>query len=147
MLDTYHDTELYQPRKIMTLSDLQIVENVYHSREFSGRNVIPLLVADYMPHAKVFIYDQNVFSKELLGWSGRDPRSTFIVGGYQPAMDPAFKAACLGRDHVIYKGRSNEPLYVALPLSTYSNEDQVFLMHDDLIDYLIPGSWGIPRHE
>jgi len=34
-----------------------------------------------------------------------------------------------------------------LPLSTYSNEDQVFLMHDDLIDYLIPGSWGIPRHE
>ena len=46
MMDTYHNTELYQPRKIMTLSDLQIVENVYHGREFSGRNVIPLLVAD-----------------------------------------------------------------------------------------------------
>jgi len=147
MMDTYHSTELYQPRKIMTLSDLQIVENVYHGREFSGRNVIPLLVADYMPHARIFIYDSKLFSKELLGWSGRDPDSTFIVGGYQPAMDPKFKAACLQRDHVIYKGRSEAPLYVALPLSTYSNEDQVFLMHDDLIDYLIPGSWGIPRHE
>ena len=55
--------------------------------------------------------------------------------------------ACLQRDHAIYKGRSEAPLYVALPLSTYSNEDQVFLMHDDLIDYLIPGSWGIPRYE
>jgi hypothetical protein len=147
MLNAYRSTELYQPRKIMTLSDLQIVENVYHSREFSGRNVIPLLVADYMPHARVFIYDQNLFSKELLGWSGRDPDSTFVIGGYEPTIDPAFKAACLRRAHVIYKGRSNTPLYVALPLSTYSEEDRVFLMHDESIDYLIPGSWGIPRHE
>jgi hypothetical protein len=147
MVDTYRTTQLYQPRRIMTLSDLQIVENVYHSREFSGRNVLPLLVADYMPHTRVFIYDANLFSKELLGWSGRDPDSTFFVGGYQPAIDPAFKAACLQRDHAIYKGRSEAPLYVALPLSTYSSEDQVFLMHDESIDYLIPGSWGIPRHE
>ena len=147
MVDTYRTTQLYQPRRIMTLSDLQIVENVYHSREFSGRNVLPLLVADYMPHTRVFIYDANLFSKELLGWSGRDPDSTFVVGGYQPAIDPAFKAACLQRHHVIYKGRSSAPLYVAIPLSTYSNEDQVFLMHDESIDYLIPGSWGIPRHE
>jgi len=146
MVDAYRSTA-YRPHKIMTLSDLQIVENVYHGREFSGRNVIPLLVADYMPHARVFIYDQNMFSKELLGWSGRDPDSTFVIGGYQPAMDPKFKSACLQRDHTIYKGRSEAPLYVALPLSTYSNEDQVFLMHDESIDYLIPGSWGIPRHE
>ena len=147
MVHTYRSTELYQPRKIMTLSDLQIVESVYHSREFSGRNVLPLLVADYMPHAKVFIYGPNLFTRELLGWSGRDPDTTFVVGGYQPAMDPSFKAACLQRDHAVYKGRSRAPLYVALPLSTYSHEKQVFLMHDDLIDYLIPGSWGIPQHE
>jgi hypothetical protein len=101
-------------------------------------------VSDYMPHAKVFIYDSKLFSKELLGWSGRDPESTFVIGGYQPEMNTALKAACLDRRHIIYKGRSNAPLYVAIPLSTYSNEDQVFLMHDESIDYLIPGSWRIP---
>jgi hypothetical protein len=147
ILDTYRDTGLYQHRKIMSLSDLQIVDNVYHSRLFSGKDVLPLLVADYMPRAKVFIYDENLYSKELLGWSGRNPDSTFIVGGYQSTMDGAFKVTCLRRPHVLYKGRATVPLYIATPLSIYQKEEQVFLMKDALMDYLIPGSWRVPQHE
>ena len=146
MLDTYRNTGLYQRRKTMALSDLQILENLYHSREFSGKNVLPLLVADYMPHAKVFLYDKNLYSKELLSWSGRTPDSTFVVGGYQSTMDASFKVACLGRPHIIYTGRSNAPLYIATPFSTYEKEERVFLMKDALMDYLIPGSWGVSQH-
>jgi len=147
LLYTYKHANLYQHRKTMALSDLQILENLYHSREFSGKNVLPLLVADYMPQAKVFIYDENLYSKELLSWSGRNTDSTFVVGGYQAIMDASFKVACLGRPHVIYKGRSNAPLYIATPLSTYAKEEQVFLMKDALIDYLVPGSWRVSQHE
>jgi hypothetical protein len=144
----YKNSDLYQRRKTMSLSDLQIVDNVYHSRLFSGKNILPLLVADYMmPRAKIFLYDENLYSKELLGWSGRNPDSTFVVGGYQSTMDGSFKVACLGRPHVIYKGRSEEPLYVATPLSIYEKEEQVFLMKDALMDYLIPGSWRVSQHE
>jgi hypothetical protein len=87
ILDTYRNTGLYQRRTTMTLSDLQIVENLYDSRWFSGKDVLHILVADYMPHAKVFLYDENLYSKETLGWSGRNPDSTFVVGGYQSTMD------------------------------------------------------------
>jgi len=148
ILSTYRNSGLYQHRKIMSLSDLQIIENVYHSRLFSGKDVLPLLVADYMmPRAKVFLYDENLYSKELLGWSGRNPDSTFIVGGYQSTMDGAFKVACLSRPHVLYKGRATVPLYIATPLSIYEKEEQVFLMKDALMDYLIPGSWRVSQHE
>ncbi len=147
VINAYTNSGLYEPRQIMALSDLQIVENAYQSKEFSGRNVLALLVADYMPHAKVFLYDENLYSKELLGWSGRNPNTVFAVGGYQPTIDASFKAACLGRPHVIYKGRSDAPLFVAMPLSAYEKEERVFLMNDGLIDYLVPGSWREPPHE
>jgi hypothetical protein len=147
ILDTYRNTNLYQYRKTMALSDLQIVDNVYHSKLFSGKDILPLLVADYMPQAKVFLYDENLYPKELLSWSGRNPDSTFVVGGYQATMDTSFKAACLGRPHVLYKGRASVPLYIATPLSLYEKEEQVFLMKDALMDYLIPGSWRVSQHE
>jgi hypothetical protein len=147
ILSTYRNTDLYRSRTTMALSNLQILENVYHSREFSGRNVLPLLVADYMPQTKVFLYDENLYSKELLGWSGRNPASVFVVGGYQSTMDAAFKVACFGRPHIIYKGRSRAALYIATPLSTYEKEEQVFLMKDALMDYLVPGSWRVSRYE
>ena len=144
ILDTYRNTGLYQRRKIITLSDLQIVDNVYDSRLFSGKDVLPLLVADYMmPQAKVFLYDENLYPKELLGWSGRNPDSTFVVGGYESTMDASFKVACLSRPHVLYKGRAKVPLYIATPLSIYEKEEQVFLMKDGLMDYLVPGSWRV----
>ena len=147
ILDTHRNTGLYQRRQTMALSDFQILDNLYHTKEFSGKNVLPLLVADYMPpQAKVFLYDKNSYSKELLGWSGRSPDSTFVVGGYQSTMDASFKLACLGRPHIIYQGRSNAPLYIATPLSTYEKEERVFLMKDALMDYLIPGSWGVSQH-
>ena len=153
VLDTYKNTGRYQGRKTMALSDLQIVDNLYDSRLFSGRNVLFLLVPDYMPDAKVFLYDKNLYSKESLNWSGRNPDSTFVFGGYQSVMDASFKVACLGRPHIIYKGRVNErtpgnaPLYIATPLSIYEKEEQVFLMKDALMDYLIPGSWANFQHE
>ena len=146
LLHTYSNTNLYRQRKTMTLSDFQIVDNLYHNKLFSGKNVLPLLVADYMPQAKVFLYDENLYSKELLGWSGRNPDSTFVVGGYQATMDALFKAACMGRPHILYKGRASVPLYIATPLSLYEKEEQVFLMKDALMDYLIPGSWGVAQH-
>jgi hypothetical protein len=146
IIDTYR-AGLYQRRKTMTLSDLQIVDNVYDSQWFSGKDVLPILVADYMPHAKVFLYDENLYSKELLGWSGRNPDKTFIVGGYQSTMDGSFRVACLGRPHILYKGRARVPLYIATPLSIYEKEEQVFLMKDGLMDYLIPGSWRVSQHE
>ena len=142
ILDAYRNTGLFQRHKTMALSDFQIVENLYHSSEFSGRNILPLLVADYMPQAKVFLYDANLYPKELLGWSGRNPDSTFVVGGYQSTMDASFKVACLGRPHIIYEG-----LYIATPLSTYEKEERVFLMKDALMDYLVPGSWRVSQHE
>ena len=99
-----------------------------------------------MPQAKVFLYDENLYPKELLGWSRRDPDSTFVVGGYQSTMDASFKVACFGRPHIIYKGRSRAALYIATPLST-SRRKTVFLMKDALMDYLVPGSWGVSQHE
>lgn len=147
VLDTYRNSGLYQRRKTMTLSDLQIVENLYDSRWFSGKDVLHILVADYMPHAKVFLYDENLYSKETLGWSGRNPDSTFVVGGYQSTMDASFKVACLSRPHILYKGRAKVPLYIATPLSIYEKEEQVFLMTDGLMNYLIPGSWRVSQHD
>ena len=147
ILHTYRNTSLYERRKTMTLSDLQIVDNVYDSQWFSGKDVLPILVADYMPHAKVFLYDENLYSKELLGWSGRNPDSTFVVGGYRSTMDASFKVACLSRPHILYKGRAKVPLYIATPLSIYEKEEQVFLMTDGLMNYLIPGSWGVSQHD
>ena len=147
ILDTYRNSGLYQRRKTMALSDFPIVENLYHSSEFSGKNILPLLVADYMPQAKIFLYDENLYSKELLSWSGRDPDSTFVVGGYQSTMDTSFKLACLARPHILYKGKSDAALYIATPLSTYEREERVFLMKDGLMDYLIPGSWGVSQHQ
>ena len=147
IIETYRNTTLYQPRKTMTLSDLQIIANLYNAREFSGRNALPLLVADYMPQAKVFLYDENVYSETLLAWSGRNPASTFVIGGYDPTMDASFKTTCLRRPHVIYTGRSKAPLYVATPLSLYEQEKEVYLLKDGLIDYLIPGSWRNVRDE
>jgi hypothetical protein len=141
----YKNSDLYQRRATMSLSDLQIVDNVYNSRLFSGKDVLPLLVADYMmPQAKVFLYDENLYPKELLGWSGRNPDSTFVVGGYESTMDGSFKLACLSRPHVLYKGRAQVPLYIATPLSIYEREEQVFLMKDGLMNYLVPGSWRVP---
>ena len=145
--DTYRNSGLYQRRKSMTLSDLQIVENLYDSRWFSGKDVLHILVADYMPHAKVFLYDENLYSKETLGWSGRNPDSTFVIGGYQSTMDASFKVACLSRPHILYKGRAKVPLYIATPLSIYEKEEQVFLMKDGLTDYLIPGSWRVSQDD
>jgi hypothetical protein len=144
---TYRHTGLYQSRKIMSLSDLQVVDNIWASRLFSGKDILPLLVADYMPRAKIFLYDENLYSKELLGWSGRDPNTTFVVGGYEPTVHDAFKQACLGRPHVLYKGRASVPIYIATPLSIYEKEEQVFLMRDEAMNYLIPGSWRTSRHE
>jgi hypothetical protein len=131
----------------MTLSDLQIVENLYDSRWFSGKDVLHILVADYMPHAKVFLYDENLYSKETLGWSGRNPDSTFVIGGYQSTMDASFKVACLSRPHIFYKGRAKVPLYIATPLSIYEKEEQVFLMTDGQMNYLIPGSWRVSQDD
>jgi hypothetical protein len=99
-------------------------------------------VADHMSHAKIFLYDDNLYSKDLLGWSGRNPDSTFVVGGYQSSVDDSFKKACLSRPHIVYDG-----LYIALPLSTYENEQEVFLMNDGLMDYLVPRSWLSAKHE
>jgi hypothetical protein len=147
ILDTYRNTGLYQRRKTMTLSDLQIVENLYDSRWFSGKDVLHILVADYMPHAKVFLYDENLYSKETLGWSGRNPDSTFVVGGYQSTIDASFRIACLSRPHILYKGRAKVPLYIATPLSIYEKEEQVFLMTDGLMNYLIPGSWRVSQDD
>ena len=90
------DTSFYQRRKTMALSDLQILETLYHSSEFSGKNVLPLLVADYMPQAKVFLYDENLYPKALLGWSGRNPDSTFVVGGYQCGYGWLIQGSLLG---------------------------------------------------
>ena len=142
ILDAYRNTGLYQRRNTMALSDLQVLEINFGGTLFSGKQVLPLLVADYMPQAKVFLYDENLYSKEFLGWSGRNPDSTFIVGGYQSTMEASFKVACLGRPHIIFEG-----LYIAMPLSTYEQEEQVFLMNDALVDYLIPGSWRVSQHE
>jgi hypothetical protein len=147
ILSTYRNSGLYQHRKIMSLSDLQIIENVYASRFFSGKDVLPILVADYMPQAKVFLYDGNLYSKQLLGWSGRNPDSKFIVGGYESTMDDSFKVACLSRPHILYKGRAKVPLYIATPLSIYEKEEKVFLMKDAMMNYLIPGSWRVSPHE
>ena len=142
ILDTYRNNALYQSRKTMALSDLQIYAKLYNGRIFSGKKVLAFLVADYMPQAKIFLYDENLYPKELLGWSGRNPDSTFVFGGYQSTVDASFKIACLGRPHIIYEG-----LYIATPLSTYENEEQVFLMKDALMDYLVPGSWRVSQHE
>src|SRR5215831_2212674 len=142
ILDAYRNTGLYQRRNTMALSDLQVLEINFGGTLFSGKQVLPLLVADYMPQAKVFLYDENLYSKEFLGWSGRNPDSTFVVGGYQSTMDASFKVACLGRLHIIFEG-----LYIAMPLSTYEQEEQVFLMKDALVDYLIPGTWRVSQHE
>jgi hypothetical protein len=139
----YRSFSVYQRPQTIALSDFQVIDNYYHSTDFDGKNVLPLLVADYMPHAKVFLYDKNLYSKERLSWSGRNPDSTFVVGGYQSTVDPSFKLACLGHPHVIYKGKSDYALYIATPLSTYEKEERVFLMKDALMDYLIPGSWGV----
>jgi hypothetical protein len=147
VIDMYRNSDLYLRRKTMAISDLQVIENVFHSREFSGRKILPVLVADHMPSAKVFLYDEMLYSKELLGWSGRNPESTFVVGGYEAMMKPSFKAACLNHPHVIYVGRSTEPLFIATPLSVYERETHVFLMKDALMDYLIPGSWRVCQHE
>ena len=147
ILDAYRNTGLFQRRKTMALSDLQIHDKLYNGRLFMGKKVLPLLVADYMPQAKIFLYDKTLYPKELLGWSGRNPDSTFVVGGYQSTMDASFKVACFGRPHIIYKGRSSAALYIATPLSTYEKEEQVFLMKDALMDYLVPGSWGVSQHE
>jgi hypothetical protein len=136
VLGAYKNSGLYQPRKNMTLSDLQILETRHNGRMFGGKKVLPLLVADYMPHGTVFLYDEKLYPKELLSWSGRDPDRTFVVGGYQATVDGSFKAACLRRPHVIDDG-----LYIATPLSNYQNEEQVFLMTDGMTDYLVPGSW------
>lgn len=146
VLGTYRNTGLYQRHKTMTLSDLQIVENLYDSRWFSGKDVLHLLVADYMPQAKVFLYDENLYSKETLGWSGRNPDTTFVIGGYQSTMDPSLKLACSSRPHILYKGRAKVPLYIAMPLSVYEKEEEVFLMTDGLMNYLIPGSWRVSQH-
>jgi len=142
ILDAYRNTGLFQRRKTMALSDLQIHDKLYNGRLFMGKKVLPLLVADYMPQAKIFLYDETLYPKELLGWSGRNPDSTFVVGGYQSTMDASFKVACLARPHIIYEG-----LYIATPLSTYEKEEQVFLMKDALIDYLVPASWRVSQHE
>ena len=142
ILDAYRNTGLCQRRNTMALSDLQVLEINFGGMLFGGKQVLPLLVADYMPQAKVFLYDENLYSKEFLGWSGRNPDSTFVVGGYQSTMDASFKVACLGRPHIIFEG-----LYIAMPLSTYEQEEQVFLMNDALVDYLIPGSWRVSQHE
>jgi hypothetical protein len=142
VLDTYRNSGLYQYRKTMALSDLQIHDKLYNGRLFMGKKVLPLLVADYMPQAKIFLYDETLYPKELLGWSGRNPDSTFVFGGYQSTMDASFKVACLARPHIIYEG-----LYIATPLSTYEKEEQVFLMKDALIDYLVPASWRVSQHE
>jgi hypothetical protein len=147
ILDTYRNTDLYERRKTITLSDLQILENLYDSRWFSGKDVLHILVADYMPHAKVFLYDENLYSKDTLGWSGRNPDDTFVVGGYQSNMDASFKVACLSHPHTLYKGRAKVPLYIAMPLSIYGNEEEVFLMTDGQMNYLIPGSWRTSEHD
>jgi hypothetical protein len=147
ILNTYRYSGVYQRRHTLTLSDLQIVDKLYDSRWFSGKDVLHILVADYMPHAKVFLYDENVYSKETLAWSGRNPDTTFVVGGYQSTVDASFKVACLSRPHILYKGRASVPLYIATPLAIYEKEEQVFLMKDAEMYYLIPGSWGVSRHE
>jgi hypothetical protein len=132
----YTNTILYQRRHAMALSDLEILELHYDGRLFGGRRVLPLLIADHIPRAKVFLYDDEVYRKPFLAWSGRDPDSTFIIGGYQSTVSPAFKAACMRRPHVVH-----DDLYIALPLSIYENEAEVFLMKDAMMNYLIPGSW------
>lgn len=131
----------FQRRTSLVVSKWMIEGNL-SARRFSGKKVLPLLVADYMPHAKLFLYDRTEYSRELLSWSGRNPDDTFIVGGYQSSIDETVKKASLAHPHTIYDG-----LYVAMPLSTYETERQVYMMHDGLIDYLIPGSWLNSRHE
>jgi hypothetical protein len=142
IFEVYRHTSLYQRRNAMALSDLEILEIHYDGRLFGGKRVLPLLVADHMPRAKVFLNDETAYTKSFLGWSGRDPETTFVIGGYEPTMSPAFRSACLRRPHVVHDG-----VYIATPLSTYESEKEVFLMHDGLINYLIPGSWRIPSHE
>jgi hypothetical protein len=137
----YQNTQFYKPHETMSLSDFLVHEDL-NSRMFSGKNVLPILVADYMPRAQVFLYAADLYPKEVLAWSGRDLTTTFVVGGYRSTLDGPLRAACLARAHIIYKG-----LYIATPLSIYEAESQVFLMTDTVIDYLIPGSWSMARGE
>ena len=126
----------------MAVSNLQIEDKLFNGRRFSGKKVLPLLVADYMPDAKVFLYDRTLYSRDLLSWSGRNPDDTFIVGGYQSSINESIKKASQTHPHTIYDG-----LYIAMPLSTYEKEREVYMMNDGLMDYLIPGSWLNSRHE
>ena len=131
----------FQRGKSLVVSKRQIEDNL-NGRMFYGKNVLPLLVADYMPYAKVFLYDRTLYSRDLLSWSGRNPDDTFIVGGYRSSIDESIKKASQTHPHTIYDG-----LYIAMPLSTYEKEREVYMMNDGVIDYLIPGSWLNSRHE
>jgi len=131
----------FQRRNSLAVSRWQIEDNL-NGRMFYGKKVLPLLVADYMPYAKVFLYDRTLYSKDLLSWSGRNPDDTFIVGGYQSSINESIKKAAQAHPHTIYDG-----LYIAMPLSTYEKEREVYMMNDGLMDYLIPGSWLNSRHE
>jgi len=131
----------FQRRNSLAVSKRMIEDNL-GSRRFYGKKVLPLLAADYMPYAKIFLYDRTLYSRELLSWSGRNPDDTFIVGGYQSSISESIKKASLAHPHTIYDG-----LYIAMPLSTYEKERAVYMMNDGQIDYLIPGSWLNSRHE
>ena len=130
----------FQRGKSLVVSNRQI--EGLDGRMFYGKKVLPLLVADYMPYAKVFLYDRTLYSRDLLSWSGRNPDDTFIVGGYQSSINESIKKASQAHPHTIYDG-----LYIAMPLSTYEKEREVYMMNDGQIDYLIPGSWLNSRHE
>ena len=131
----------FQRGKSLVVSNRQI-EDSLDGRMFYGKKVLPLLVADYMPYAKVFLYDRTLYSRDLLSWSGRNPDDTFIVGGYRSTINESIKKASQTHPHTIYDG-----LYIAMPLSTYEKEREVYMMNDGLMDYLIPGSWLNSRHE
>jgi hypothetical protein len=131
----------FQRGKSLVVSKRQIEDNL-NGRMFYGKKVLPLLVADYMPYAKVFLYDRTLYSRDFLSWSGRNPDDTFIVGGYRSSINESIKKASQTHPHTIYDG-----LYIAMPLSTYEKEREVYMMNDGLMDYLIPGSWLNSRHE
>src|SRR5215813_490599 len=131
----------FQRRNSLAVSRWQIEDNL-NGRMFYGKKVLPLLVADYMPNAKVFLYDRTLYSRDLLSWSGRHPDDTVIVGGYRSTINESIKKASQTHPNTIYDG-----LYIAMPLSTYEKEREVYMMNDSLMDYLIPGSWLNSRHE
>ena len=141
VLGTYRNNSLYQRRKTMALSDLQIQERLFEGRLFRKKSS-PLLVADYMPQAKVFLYDENLYPKELLGWSRQQSRQ-YVRSRWVPIDYGCLtQGSLLGSPSYHFRGIVFRNTTLDL-----QKEKQVFLMKDGLMDYLVRDPWRVSQHE